>query len=81
MKPESAVFLCQIVNLIRCIVSLPVAYGWTDMFPTEVSEGVELTLTIGYVKGSPPGRIILMVDFNPNGKIYNVFQCLDRNRE
>ena len=41
------------------------------MFPKEVSKGDELTLTIGYMKGSPPGRIILKVDFNSTGKKYS----------
>ena len=34
----------------------------------EVSKGDELNLTVGYIKGSAPGQLILELDFNPEGK-------------
>ena len=38
------------------------------MFPFEVSKGEELSLTIGYIRGSAPGQLLLEIEFDPEGK-------------
>ena len=56
------------------------AYGWKETFPYEVSKGDEVNLTVGYIKGSAPGRLLLEVDYNPEGKKYAleaIEMCLD----
>ena len=46
------------------------AYGWTDMFPIEVSKGQVLELNIGYLKGSPSVRRVFNVGYNEERKLY-----------
>ena len=51
----------------------PTVYGWTDDFPIEVEKGQMLTLTIGYLKGFPPGQILFRVEYNTTGRGIQLF--------
>ena len=44
------------------------AYGWKDTFPIEAKIGDTVILTVGYLKGTPPGRILFEVEYDTNGK-------------
>ena len=50
------------------MVSLSLAYGWKDPLPLEVNKGDVLTLNVGFIKGSSPGRILFELEFDDEGK-------------